>query len=125
MANLKRSETRFIDEVFGMGSGYVLRKSLGLGSDRSDLDPLIADDVRKILSGLATVVEGIGALRTHGGDAHGRERGYKRLDPRIASLAIHAASTIALFLIETWQRKYPKRDLHRVLSDATARGASA
>ena len=24
MANLKRSEMRFIDEVFGMGSGYVL-----------------------------------------------------------------------------------------------------
>jgi hypothetical protein len=24
LANLKRSETRFIDEVFGMGSGYVL-----------------------------------------------------------------------------------------------------
>ena len=103
----------------------TVRKPLGLGSDRSDLHSLIADDVRKILSGLATVVEGIGALRTHGGDAHGRERGYKRLDRRIASLAIHAASTIALFLIETWQRKYPKRDLHRVSSDATARGASA
>jgi hypothetical protein len=103
----------------------AVRKPLGLGSDRSDLDSLIADDVRKILSGLATVVEGIGALRTHGGDAHGRERGYKRLDRRIASLAIHAASTIALFLIETWQRKYPRRDLHRVSSVATARGASA
>jgi hypothetical protein len=24
MVNLKRSEMRFIDEVFGMGSGYVL-----------------------------------------------------------------------------------------------------
>src|SRR5262249_31465119 len=45
----------------------AVRKPLGLGADRPDLDPLIADDVRKILSGLATVVEGIGALRTHGG----------------------------------------------------------
>ena len=54
--------------------------------DRPDLDSLIADDVRKILNGVATVVEGVGALRTHGGDAHGRERGYKRLDRRIASL---------------------------------------
>lgn len=89
----------------------AVRKPLGLGADRPDLDPLIADDVRKILSGLATVVEGIGALRTHGGDAHGRERGYARLDRRIANLAIHAASTVALFLIETWQRKYPQRDL--------------
>jgi hypothetical protein len=89
----------------------AVRKPLGLGTDRTDLDPLIADDVRKILSGLATVVEGIGSLRTHGGDAHGRERGYARIDRRIASLAIHSASTVALFLIETWQRKYPSREL--------------
>lgn len=105
----------------------AVRKPLGLGADRADLDPLIVDDVRKILSGLATVVEGIGALRTHGGDAHGRERGYTRLDRRIASLAIHAASTIALFLIETWQRKYPLRDLklHRASPETAARRATA
>jgi hypothetical protein len=30
---------------------------------------------------------------------------------RIARLSIHAASTAALFLIETWQRKYPARPL--------------
>jgi hypothetical protein len=89
----------------------AVRKPLGLATDRADLDPLIADDVRKILSGLATVVEGVGSLRTHGGDAHGRERGYTRIDRRIASLAIHSASTVALFLIETWQRKYPTQEL--------------
>lgn len=89
------------------------KRPLGLAPDRSDLDPTIANDVRTILSGLATVVEGIGALRSHGGDAHGRERGYARVDKRIASLAIHAASTAALFLIETWQRKFPTRDLRR------------
>jgi hypothetical protein len=89
----------------------AVRKPLGLSTDRTDIDPLIADDVRKILNGLATVIEGIGALRTLGGVAHGRERGYTRIDQRIASLAIHSASTVALFLIETWQRKYPRRDL--------------
>ena len=89
----------------------AVRKPLGLGTDRDDLDPLIADDVRKILNGLATVIEGIGSLRTHGGDAHGRERGYTRIDRRIASLAIHSASTVALFLIETWQRRHPAREL--------------
>jgi Abortive infection C-terminus len=91
----------------------AVRKPLGLGTDRDDLDPLIADDVRKVLNGLATVVEGIGSLRTHGGDAHGRERGYTRIDRRIASLAIHSSSTVALFLIETWQRKHPSRELKR------------
>ena len=91
----------------------AVKKPLGLSPDRKDIDPLIADDVRKILSGLATIVEGIGALRTHGGDAHGRERGYSRIDSRIASLAVNAANTTALFLIETWQRKYPSKKLHR------------
>jgi hypothetical protein len=91
----------------------AVKKPLGLSPDRKDLDTEIADDVRKNLSGLATVVEGIGALRTHGGDAHGRERGYVRIDPRIANLSINTASTVALFLIETWQRKFPTKELHR------------
>jgi hypothetical protein len=98
-----------LTSIFGLFA--ATRKPLGLAPDRADIDPLIADDVRKVLNGLATVVEGIGALRTHGGDAHGRERGYARIDKRIASLAIHAAGTVALFLIETWQRKYPRHEL--------------
>lgn len=89
----------------------AVKQPLGLSPDRSDIDPLIANDVRQILSGLATVVGGVGALRTHGGDAHGREKGYARVDARIARLSIHAASTAALFLIETWQRKFPARPL--------------
>lgn len=89
----------------------AVKQPLGLSPERSDIDPLIAGDVRQILSGLATVIGGVGALRTHGGDAHGREKGYARIDARIARLSIHAASTAALFLIETWQRKFPARPL--------------
>ena len=89
----------------------AVKQPLGLSPDRSDIDPLIANDVRQILSGLATVIGGVGALRTHGGDAHGREKGFARIDARIARLSIHAASTAALFLIETWQRKFPARPL--------------
>jgi hypothetical protein len=36
----------------------------------------------------------------------------RRLDSRIARLAIHAASGIALFVIETWQKKFPAKPLH-------------
>ena len=57
----------------------AVKQPLGLSPDRSDIDPLIANDVRQILSGLATVIGGVGALRTHGGDAHGREKGYARM----------------------------------------------
>lgn len=74
------------------------------GAFRAD----IIDDVRLTLSGLASCVQGVGNLRTHGGDAHGRERGFVRsIDPRIARLAIHTASAVTLFLIETWQLKHP------------------
>src|SRR3546814_14810307 len=76
----------------------------GWNSDVCSSD-LIEADIRQTLSGLTSVAKGIGALRTHGGDAHGREKGFRRIDARIARLAVNAASTLALFLIETWERQ--------------------
>lgn len=90
----------------------VVSKLLDLSPGRADLPQVIADDVRTILGGLNTMIQGIGALRTHAGDAHGRERGFRRIDARIARLAVHSASAAALFLIESWQRKHPQRPLH-------------
>lgn len=88
--------------------------------DRLALDPgaafsaEIANDVRLTLSGVIQCVQGVGNLRTHGGDAHGRERGFGRhIDARIARLAIHTAAAAALFLIETWQLKHPNVELKR------------
>ena len=92
----------------------AVRGPLGLGPDRADLPADIAADVRGVMSGLITTVESIGALRTHGGDAHGKQRGSVRMDARIARLAIHAASTVSLFVIETWQKKFPAKELTRV-----------
>ncbi|WP_460255511.1 abortive infection family protein [Acidiphilium sp. MT5] len=89
----------------------AIRDPLGLSPERTNLAPEIAEDVRKVLSGLITSIEGIGSLRTHGGDAHGRERGFRRVDARIARLAIHSASTAALFILETWQQKFPAKPL--------------
>ncbi len=64
----------------------------------------VSNDIKQILTGLISVTSGIGALRTHGGDAHGRGRKKTPVDARIARLAIHAASTASLFYIETWNR---------------------
>ncbi|MDO6786094.1 abortive infection family protein [Cobetia marina] len=73
---------------------------------RSDLgfDPgLVQDnDLRKILSGVFSIVDGVGALRTHASSAHGDGRKIYNLKPRHASLAINSAHTIALFVLETW-----------------------
>ena len=83
----------------------AVQEPLGLSPGRTDLPAEIEQDVRQILGGLTSVAKGVGALRTHGGDAHGREKGFRRIDGRIALLALNSASSIALFLIETWERK--------------------
>lgn len=76
---------------------------------RSDLgfDPgaLQDDDLKKILSGVLSVVDGIGAFRTHASSAHGEGRKVYNLKPRHARLAIHSAHTIALFVLETWDER--------------------
>ncbi|MCB2230287.1 abortive infection family protein [bacterium] len=79
-------------------------KHLNLSPSRTDLPENIAADIKQVLSGLVSVTSGIGALRTHAGDAHGRGRMKAPVDARIARLAIHSASTVSLFYIETWNR---------------------
>lgn len=79
-------------------------KQLNLSPARTDLPAEIENDIRQILGGLMSVTGGIGALRTHAGDAHGRGKRRAPVDARIARLAIHAASTISLFYIETWNK---------------------
>lgn len=62
-------------------------------------------DLQRIISGLFSVVDGIGALRTHAGSAHSEgRRGYK-LEPRHARLAVKSAHTVATFVMETWDKK--------------------
>jgi Abortive infection C-terminus len=83
----------------------AVQEPLNLSPGRMDLPAEIEADIRQVLGGLTSAAKGIGALRTHGGDAHGREKGYRRIDSRIARFAINAASSIALFLIETSERQ--------------------
>lgn len=97
----------------------AVQEPLGLSPGRADLPDEIAADIRQVLGGLTSTAKGIGALRTHAGDAHGRERGFKRIDGRIARLAIHGASTLALFLIETWEKKQ-RRPLPQATSERAA-----
>lgn len=78
----------------------VVRKHLGFDAS------LVADqDLQTILTGLLAVVEGIGALRTHASSAHGAGKAGYRLEPRHARLAIHAAHTVVLFGLETWDKR--------------------
>lgn len=81
----------------------VVQKHLGLNPSQ-----VADDDITRILAGLSSVVDGIGALRTHAGSAHGGGRKVYRLEGRHARLAIHSAHTLATFLLETWDRRSSK-----------------
>ncbi|APR67666.1 ATP-dependent RNA helicase HrpA [Thalassolituus oleivorans] len=79
---------------------------------RADLgfDPSLVqdDDLKRVLSGILSVVDGIGAFRTHASSAHGEGRKIYKLKPRHARLAIHSAHTLALFVLETWDENRAK-----------------
>jgi hypothetical protein len=78
----------------------VVRKHLGF-------DPSVVEDqdLQQVLSGMISVVDGIGALRTHASSAHGAGQKPYKLEPRHARLAVHSAHTIALFILETWRSR--------------------
>ncbi|WPD22019.1 MAG: abortive infection family protein [Candidatus Electrothrix scaldis] len=86
----------------------VVSRHLGLSPDRVE-----EDDLKKILSGLTSITDGIGSLRTHAGSAHGHAKRIYRIEPRHARLAVHSAHTLCLFVLETWQKQ---RDGSRQLS---------
>lgn len=78
----------------------IVRKYLGI--DPSKIED---QDLRQILTGLISIVHGIGSLRTHASSAHGAGKSPYRLEPRHARLAIHAAHTLALFVLESWHKR--------------------
>lgn len=78
----------------------VVRKDLGF-----DPSQVADDDLRGILGGLIQVVQGLAAFRTHASSAHGAGPKSYRLQPRHSRLAVHAAHTVALFMLESWDQK--------------------
>lgn len=81
----------------------VVSKSLGLRPEDFD-----SDDLKRVLSGLSSIVDGVGAFRTHEGSAHGHSGKNYRIASRHARLVVHSAHTLALFILETWEARAPK-----------------
>ena len=78
-------------------------KNLGLSPGQ-----MSDDDLKQILSGLFSIAAGVGALRTHEGSAHGHASKSYKIEPRHARLAVHAAHTMSLFILETWEARRRK-----------------
>ena len=78
-------------------------KTLALTPDDIPENAKAAKIIRRLLSNLATITQGIAELRNHYGTDHGALATRKGLQPRHAKLAVGAASTLAIFLLETHQ----------------------
>ena len=60
---------------------------------------------KQILKGCSSVVNGLGTLRNKYGDAHGIGKKPPKPTDRHALLAVNLAGSMAVFLIQTWQKK--------------------
>lgn len=62
-----------------------------------------SQNLHKILNGFTQAVDGIAGLSNQAGDRHGLEAGAKLSDLSFASAAVHAAGTVALFLVRAYK----------------------
>lgn len=76
-------------------------KELELTPDDIPEKSKAADAIKRLLSNLATITQGVAELRNHYGTGHGKNADAKGLQSRHAKLAVGAASTLAVFLAET------------------------
>ena len=72
-----------------------------------NVDPTLRDDQKRILQGLASIVDGIGAYRTHIGSAHGRGVAPPTIQVSEARLAVNASHTLVTFVMECWHTAKP------------------
>lgn len=76
-------------------------KQLSLTPEGIPDEAKAAKTIKSILGSLTTVVQGIGELRNQYGSGHGKKATFKGLTARHAKLSVGAASTLAIFLLET------------------------
>lgn len=80
-------------------------KELALTPDSIPEKAKAAETIKRLLSNLGTITQGIAELRNQYGTGHGKAAGSKGLGSRHAKLAVGAASTLAVFLAETHNEK--------------------
>lgn len=78
-------------------------KALALTPDDIPGEAKAAGTIKRLLSNLATIAQNTAELRNAYGTGHGKSAGTKGLQSRHAKLAVGAATTLAVFLVETHQ----------------------
>lgn len=92
----------------------VVQAHLGL-----NLDATLRDDQKRILQGLASIVDGVGAYRTHIGSAHGRGMNPPSISVAEARLAANAAHSLVIFTMELWHSRQASPALGRTTTAET------
>jgi hypothetical protein len=80
-------------------------KALKLVPDGVPNEAKGADAIKKTLRSLGATVAGLGEMRNFYGSGHGQDGRARGLTPRHARLAVGAASTLAMFLFETYDAR--------------------
>jgi hypothetical protein len=81
------------------------RKALGLVPDNIPDSAKGAEIIRRLLSNLGSIAQGLGELRNLYGTGHGKVGKSKGLSARHARLAVGIASTLVTFLFETHKER--------------------
>jgi hypothetical protein len=71
-----------------------------------NIDATLRDDQKRILQGLSSIVDGVGAYRTHIGSAHGRGIAPPSIHVSEARLAANASHSLVIFVMEKWHTKH-------------------
>ena len=95
-------------------SAVLWKRSSTITAKELDLTPAdipeqtkASETIKRTLSNLASITQGVAELLNHHGTGHGKAAGAKGLQPRQAKLAVGAASTLAVFLTETHNERAP------------------
>lgn len=98
------------DERLSMPAKQDLQSVWKVVKEDLGMNPQIIEDndLRKILTGIFSIVDGIGAFRTHASTAHGAGRKSYKVLPRHARLAINSAHSLVLYILETWDDRKNK-----------------
>jgi len=101
-------KTLLLDREIEVPKGLDMPKLVKMATMELQLTPNDIQDmakasktIKRLLSNLATITQGIVELRNQYGTGHGKHALSKGLSPRHAKLAVGAASTLAVFLYET------------------------
>jgi hypothetical protein len=69
-----------------------------------------AEAIRKLLSNLGTIAQGLAELRNLYGTGHGRHGPARGIGARHAQLAAGSACTLITFLVQTHEEREPMED---------------